>query len=281
MMESHHPRGWRRAPGGQLHHAWNAGRHRLRSSGIPARAARPINCSLTSCPPAGGFMAPCPGERPARRPRAPGCRVPARAFTFQALAGVWTVEARKRGGQDHECSDVLHPRRVFGQPEAVPPDEDRKNPDLLWRNVVAGGVVRPFAREQRQVPDPEGGDGVEGEALPQVLRVVGPPEHPCLVSRGFRASSAVSSHFSPFSHRRVPLASCRCRNRCVQGPSASVLRQDVREDHHDQPASGGPAHLPEPPVHRLHVRNPRHGRHRRQIHHVAGPAPPAADAPRP
>ena len=66
------------------------------------------------------------------------------------------------------CLDGWNP----GDAEAVMGAERPERADVVLRDVPCGRVVRPLSGQVRQVPDPKGSDGVEGEALPQVVVVV-------------------------------------------------------------------------------------------------------------
>ncbi len=85
----------------------------------------------------------------------------------------------RRVGAD-EASDVddevpdggdaasLHPDDL---PVALGLQQGMQEVDVLLRTDLGRGRVRPLPREHGQVGDTDGGDGVEGEALPQVLGV--------------------------------------------------------------------------------------------------------------
>ena len=77
------------------------------------------------------------------------------------------MEPCRPAGQHHGTGDG-HLRRLPGDPEAVTGGRDTECPDVLTGDMVAGRLVRPRARRLRQIPYPEGGDGVEGRALPRV-----------------------------------------------------------------------------------------------------------------
>ncbi len=62
----------------------------------------------------------------------------------------------------------LHPDDL---PVALGLQQGMQEVDVLLRTDLGRGRVRPLPREHGQVGDTDGGDGVEGEALPQVLGV--------------------------------------------------------------------------------------------------------------
>ena len=46
--------------------------------------------------------------------------------------------------------------------------KDTERPDIFPGHMPAGRIVRPLAGRLRRIPDPEGGDGVEGKTLPEI-----------------------------------------------------------------------------------------------------------------
>ena len=95
------------------------------------------------------------------------------------------VETGQASGQDKEGPDIGIRRSARGcGPETG--GEGGQDPGFIRLDIHAGGVVRPFAGQESEIPDPERGYGVEGQTLAQVVGLVQPPvpgyQYPILVS---------------------------------------------------------------------------------------------------
>ena len=91
----------------------------------------------------------------------------------QGLSFGWD-EADEPGEVDDEGADV---GGGFGRcaDDVVVPEQDVQDPDLVFGEQLGGWHVRGVAGAALEVHDAPGGDGVEGEALAQVVGVVEAP----------------------------------------------------------------------------------------------------------
>ena len=91
----------------------------------------------------------------------------------QGLSFGWD-EADEAGEVDDEGADV---GGGFGRcaDDVVVPEQDVQDPDLVFGEQLGGGRVGGVAGAALEVHDAPGGDGVEGEALAQVVGVVEAP----------------------------------------------------------------------------------------------------------
>ncbi len=82
------------------------------------------------------------------------------------------MEPGQTPGQDHEPFDCHRPGLCRGCPgleDAPFGRADTAHRDLVLADEAARGLIAPRAREMGEIPDPEGGDGVIGEAFAQIV----------------------------------------------------------------------------------------------------------------
>ncbi len=107
------------------------------------------------------------------------------------------VKPGQSAGERDEARDG-HVQWPPGDAEAVVGGAGAECRDVFLGHVPCGRVVWPLAGQVCQVPDPEGRDGVEGEARPQVVGVVEAAVFdPCSLLQG------VEEPFDPPAQRRA------------------------------------------------------------------------------
>ncbi len=137
------------------------------------------------------------------------------------------MEPGQTPGQDHEPFDCHRPGFCRGCPgleDAPFGRADTAHRDLVLADEAARGLIAPRAREMGGIPDPEGGDGVEGEAFAQIVGGIEMAVFdPCALFEGMEEAFDAPAQFVPPQHGgcrlqvRLPLFVGRDQQHPVQG----------------------------------------------------------------
>ncbi len=137
------------------------------------------------------------------------------------------VEPGQSAGERDEARDG-HVRWPPGDAEAVVGGAGAECRDVFLGHVPWGRVVWPLAGQVCQVPDPEGRDGVEGEARPQVVGVVEAAVFdPCSLLQGVEEPFDPPAQLVPAQRRAGGLdvgPACGCQQHPVQRPAVRLRR---------------------------------------------------------
>ena len=111
------------------------------------------------------------------------------------------IELGQTPGQDHEPLDRHRPGLRWGcsgLEDAPLGRADTEPRDLVLAHEAARGLTGPRAREMGEIPDPEGGDGIEGEAFPEIIdRVEMAVFDPCALFEGMKEARDAPAQFVP------------------------------------------------------------------------------------